>query len=112
MKIGSWLEEKNPISAPVEVKAAMWTWPLLDREGPPGKEILWTSIEGKTDQHLHLIRYQAIQCKPPVMSQETGFFSSAAQRTCPWPPAGALAASLHAGRDRTEEEGRISKMLG
>lgn len=64
MKIGSWLEKKNPISGPVEVKAAMWMWPLLDSEDAPGKEILCMSTEGKTDQHLHLIRYQTIQCKP------------------------------------------------
>lgn len=115
MKIGSWLEEKNPISGPVEVKAAMWMWPLLDSEDPPGKEILWMPTEGKTDQRLHLIRCQTIHCKPQVLFQETGCFSSAAQRTtCPWPPAGALTASLHTGRERTEEEeeGRISKVLG
>lgn len=47
MKFGSWLEEKNPISGPMEVKAAMWMWLLLDSEDPPGKEILWTSTEGK-----------------------------------------------------------------
>lgn len=93
MKIDSWLEEKDPISAPITVMAAMSTWPLLGSEDPPGKEILWMSTEGKTDLHLQLIRHQRIQCKPLIIS----FLNSAACRvTRPLHPAGAFAALLSA----------------
>lgn len=45
MKIGKCVDEKNPVSAPMEMKAVIWMWLLSGSEDPPEKEILWMSTE-------------------------------------------------------------------